>query len=376
MATTLLVTGGAGFIGSCFVRGAIAERGDRVVNLDKLTYAGNLDSLRPIREDHRHVFVRGSINDRALVEALLREHRPSAIVHFAAETHVDRSIDDPRAFLEANVVGTFELLAAARSYWEGLDDDGRGTFRFLHVSTDEVFGSLGPTGKFTEETRYDPRSPYSASKAASDHFVRAFFHTYGLPTLVTNCSNNYGPYQFPEKLVPLVILNALDGRPLPIYGDGRQVRDWLFVEDHCRAIRRVLEAGRPGETYNVGGDGERTNLAVVEAICAAVDDLRPRLAHAPCRSLIHFVPDRPGHDRRYAIDAAKIAGELGWSPEVGFDAGLRTTVEWYLSNPDWVGGVTSGSDHRERLGLPGIIEPSLAQETTVETLVGRTSLPA
>ena len=351
MATTLLVTGGAGFIGGCFVRRSIAEGGDRVVNLDKLTYAGNLDSLRPIGDDRRHVFVQGSITDRALVESLLREHRPSAIVHFAAETHVDRSIDGPRAFLEANVVGTFELLAAAKSYWEGLDDDGRARFRFLHVSTDEVYGSLGPAGRFTEATPYDPRSPYSASKAASDHFVRAFFHTYGLPTLVTNCSNNYGPYQFPEKLIPLVILNALEGKPLPVYGDGRQVRDWLFVEDHCRAIRRVLEAGRPGETYNIGGDSERANLEVVEAICAAVDELRPGLAHAPCRSLIRFVADRPGHDRRYAIDAAKIAGELGWSPGVGFDAGLRTTVAWYLDNPDWVAGVTSGSYRRERLGL-------------------------
>ncbi len=351
MATTLLVTGGAGFIGSCFVRRAIVERGDRVVNLDKLTYAGNLESLRSIRDDRRHVFVQGSVTDRALVEAILREHRPSAVVHFAAETHVDRSIDGPRAFLETNVVGTFELLAAARSYWEGLDDDDRTGFRFLHVSTDEVYGSLGPEGKFTERTAYDPRSPYSASKAASDHFVRAFFHTYGLPTLVTNCSNNYGPYQFPEKLIPLVILNALDGRPLPIYGDGRQVRDWLFVEDHCRAIRRVLDAGRPGETYNVGGDCERTNLEVVEATCAAVDALRPGLPHGPCRSLIRFVPDRPGHDRRYAIDAAKIAGELGWSPEVGFDAGLRMTVAWYLDHADWVGAVSSREYQRQRLGL-------------------------
>ncbi len=351
MDSTYLVTGGAGFIGGCFVRQVIADRAARVVNLDKLTYAGNLDSLAPVRDDPRHVFVRGCVTDRALLEALLREHRPAAIVHFAAESHVDRSIDGPRAFLEANVVGTFELLAAARTYWEGLDPGARHTFRFLHVSTDEVFGSLGGEGRFTEETPYDPRSPYSASKAASDHFVRAFSHTYGLPALVTNCSNNYGPYQFPEKLIPLVVLNALAGRALPVYGDGRQVRDWLFVEDHCRALRRVLEAGRPGETYNIGGNSERTNLEVVEAICAAVDDLRPGLPHAPCRSLIAFVKDRPGHDRRYAIDASKIAGELGWSPREEFEAGLRKTVRWYLENPEWVERVATGTYRGERLGL-------------------------
>jgi len=351
MKSAILVTGGAGFIGGCFVRGWIAEKQDRVVNLDKLTYAGNPDSLAEVLDDPRHTFEQGDIADRDLVARLLREHRPRAIVNFAAETHVDRSIDGPRAFLETNVVGTFELLTAAREYWDGLDADGRRDFRFLHVSTDEVYGSLGPTGKFTETTPYDPRSPYSASKAASDHFVRAFHHTYGLPTLVTNCSNNYGPYQFPEKLIPLVILNALEGKPLPVYGDGGNVRDWLYVEEHCRALMRVLEAGEPGETYNIGGDSERTNLQVVEAICAAVDELRPGLPHAPCRSLVTFVKDRPGHDRRYAMDTTKISRELGWRPRVDFETGLKETVRWYLEHPDWVERVSSGSYRRERLGL-------------------------
>jgi dTDP-glucose 4,6-dehydratase len=352
MRSTILVTGGAGFIGGAFVRQVLSEDPAIVVNLDRLTYAGVLDSLGPALGDPRHVFVRGDVADRALVDALLREHRPSAVVHFAAESHVDRSIDGPRAFLQANVVGTFELLDAARAYWDSLEPGPKQAFRFLHVSTDEVFGSLGETGYFTEETAYDPRSPYSASKAASDHFVRAYFHTYGLPTLVTNCSNNYGPCQFPEKLIPLMILNAVRGLPLPVYGDGRNVRDWLYVEDHCRALRRVLEEGRPGETYNVGGRNERNNLEVVEAICKTVDDLRPGLPHAPCRSLLKYVADRPGHDRRYAIDATKIARELGWSPLENFESGLRKTVAWYLDNPGWVERVTSGA-YREAMPPAG-----------------------
>ncbi len=351
MLSTILVTGGAGFIGGCFVRQLINEQTVRVINLDKLTYAGNLDSLSAVLEHPRHTFVQGDITDSTLVSELLRAHRPSAIVHFAAESHVDRSIDGPRAFLETNVVGTFELLIAARRHWESLDGEPRQNFRFLHVSTDEVYGSLGPIGKFTETTPYDPHSPYSASKAASDHFVRAFHHTYGLPTLITNCSNNYGPYQFPEKLIPLMILNALEGKPLPVYGDGQNVRDWLYVEDHCRALWRVLEAGRPGQTYNVGGNSERANLQVVETICDLVDALRPGLPHAPCRSLIAFVKDRPGHDRRYAIDATKIERELGWTPQLAFEAGLERTVRWYLDHPQWIERVTSGSYRRERLGL-------------------------
>jgi dTDP-glucose 4,6-dehydratase len=352
MHSVILVTGGAGFIGGCFVRQRLAAADQAcLVNLDKLTYAGNLDSLAPVADDPRHVFVRGDIGDRELVARLLEEYRPSAVVNFAAETHVDRSIDGPRAFLEANVVGTFELLTAVLSYWRTLEGPEREAFRFLHVSTDEVYGSLGPVGRFTETTPYDPHSPYSASKAASDHFVRAYHATYGLPTLVTNCSNNYGPYQFPEKLIPLMILNALEGKSLPVYGDGRNVRDWLYVEDHGRALWKVLGSGRPGETYNIGGNSERTNLEVVEAICRAVDELRPGLPHAPCRSLLKFVADRPGHDRRYAIDASKIASELDWAPAERFESGLRSTVRWYLENPDWVERVSSGSYRRERIGL-------------------------
>jgi dTDP-glucose 4,6-dehydratase len=347
---TLLVTGGAGFIGGCFVRRAIRSKRARVVNLDRLTYAANLDSLATVSHDPGYTFQEGDIADAELVARLLEDHRPDAIVHFAAETHVDRSIEGPRAFVATNVVGTVELLCAARAYWEGLDDDARGRFRFLHVSTDEVYGSLGPTGKFTETTPYSPHSPYSASKAASDHFVRAFHDTYRLPTLITNCSNNYGPFQFPEKLIPLMILNAVEGKPLPVYGDGQNVRDWLYVEDHCAALWRVLEVGMPGATYNIGGNCERTNLEVVEAICRTVDELRPDLPHRPCRSLMQFVADRPGHDRRYAMDTSKIGRELGWQPEQDFESGLRHTVQWYLDNPDWIARA-SARYRRERLGL-------------------------
>ena len=348
---TILVTGGAGFIGGCFVRQHVAQSDARLVNLDKLTYAGNLDSLAEVVDDARHVFVEGDIADRELVASLLQTHRPGAIVNFAAESHVDRSIDGPSAFVQTNVVGTFELLEAARSYWRGLPEPEQRAFRFLHVSTDEVYGSLGAEGKFTETTPYAPNSPYSASKAASDHFVRAYHHTYGLPTLITNCSNNYGPYQFPEKLIPLMILNAVDGKPLPVYGDGQNIRDWLFVEDHCRAIRLVLERGRPGEVYNIGGDCQRTNLQVVKAICAAVDRLRPDLPHGPAERLITYVTDRPGHDRRYAIDAGKIERELGWRPQENFESGLERTVAWYLENPQWVERISSGVYQRQRLGL-------------------------
>ena len=348
---TILVTGGAGFIGGCFIRQILAEEDVRLINLDKLTYAGNLDSLASILDNPSHVFVHGDIGDRELVGKVLDEYRPTWLVNFAAESHVDRSIDAPGVFAQTNVGGTVELLAAAMEYWKSADEDARQSFRFLHASTDEVYGSLGSAGKFTETTPYAPNSPYSASKAASDHFVRAFHHTYGLPVLITNCSNNYGPFQFPEKLIPLMILNSLEGKPLPVYGDGRNVRDWLFVEDHCRAILRVLQSGRCGEVYNIGGDCERSNLDVVRAICSLVDELRPGLPHAPCSSLITFVKDRPGHDLRYAIDAAKIQRELGWQPQHDFESGLRQTVRWYLGNSEWVQRVTSGVYKRERLGL-------------------------
>ncbi len=348
---TILVTGGAGFIGGCFVRQLIDSDDVRVVNLDKLTYAGNLDSLASVATSPRHVFVHGDIGDRSKISSLLTEYRPTAIVNFAAESHVDRSIDGPAEFLQTNVVGTFQLLEAIRDYWRALPDQQRSSFRFLHVSTDEVYGSLGQTGYFSEQSPYGPNSPYSASKAASDHFVRAYHHTYGLPTIVTNCSNNYGPYQFPEKLIPLMILNAIEGKPLPVYGDGKNIRDWLFVEDHCQAIRTVLERGRPGEVYNIGGNAERNNLEVVHTICATIDRLRPGLSHAPCSSLITFVADRPGHDRRYAIDASKIRRELDWSPRQDFESGLELTVRWYLAHRTWVERVTSGVYQRERLGL-------------------------
>jgi dTDP-glucose 4,6-dehydratase len=344
---TLLVTGGAGFIGSNFVlewlAGAAGHGGDEaVVNLDALTYAGNLGNLATLKDDARHRFVRGDIGDRALVAGLLQEHRPRAIVHFAAESHVDRSIHGPGDFVRTNVVGTFELLEAARAHWTALEGEARAAFRFLHVSTDEVYGSLAPQdAAFSETTPYAPNSPYSASKAASDHLVRAYHHTYGLPTVTTNCSNNYGPYQFPEKLIPLMIANALEGKPLPVYGDGQQVRDWLYVSDHCEAIRVALARGRPGETYNIGGDAERANLDVVHAIADALQQARPR--EGGYRALVQFVADRPGHDRRYAIDARKIASELGWKPRESFASGLERTVRWYLDHPEWVAQVRSGA---------------------------------
>ena len=346
---TCLVTGGAGFIGGNFVLEAV-RAGVKVVNLDALTYAGNLDTLAPIASDPRHVFVHGDIGDRALVSTLLAEHRPEAIVNFAAESHVDRSIDGPAAFVLTNVVGTLGLLESARDYWRGSPAAERDGFRFLHVSTDEVYGSLGDTGAFTESTPFAPNSPYSASKAASDHLVRAFHHTFGLPVLTTNCSNNYGPFQFPEKLIPLIIHKAMHGEPLPVYGDGLNVRDWLYVGDHCAAIRRVLEAGRIGETYNVGGDSERQNIEVVRAICALLDARRPRPDGAPRASQITHVTDRPGHDRRYAIDAGKLKSELGWAPTVDFETGIARTVDWYLGNPDWVAKVLDGSYRLERIG--------------------------
>jgi dTDP-glucose 4,6-dehydratase len=346
---TWLVTGGAGFIGGNFVLEAVGA-GVRVVNLDALTYAGNLDTLSALEGNDRHHFVHGDIGDRALVAALLAEHQPDAVVNFAAESHVDRSIDGPAAFVMTNVVGTLGLLESVRDYWRAMPPERRDAFRFLHVSTDEVYGSLGDTGAFTETTPYAPNSPYSASKAASDHLVRAFHHTFGLPVLTTNCSNNYGPYQFPEKLIPLVIHKALHGEPLPVYGDGLNVRDWLYVGDHCAAIRRVLEAGRIGETYNVGGDAERQNIQVVKAICALLDARTPRADGVARETQITYVRDRPGHDRRYAIDASKLKSELGWSPTVDFDQGMARTVDWYLAHQGWVGKVLDGSYRLERIG--------------------------
>jgi dTDP-glucose 4,6-dehydratase len=340
---TLLVTGCAGFIGSNFVHTALATSDETLVNLDKLTYAGNLANLASLRHDPRHVFVQGDIGDRALVEQLLREHRPRAVVNFAAESHVDRSIHGPGEFIQTNVVGTFQLLEAVRGYWQALPENEQATFRFVHVSTDEVYGTLSPSDPpFAETHPYEPNSPYSASKAASDHLVRAWHHTYGLPVLTTNCSNNYGPYHFPEKLIPLVIHNALAGKPLPIYGDGQQVRDWLYVEDHCRAILRVLQAGRVGETYNIGGWNEKPNLDVVNTICQRLDAVRPRADGASYASQITYVKDRPGHDRRYAIDARKIEQELGWKPQETFESGITKTIDWYLANAQWVADVTSG----------------------------------
>ncbi|TSE35673.1 dTDP-glucose 4,6-dehydratase [Tepidimonas fonticaldi] len=341
---TLLVTGGAGFIGSNFVLDWLAQSDEPIVNLDKLTYAGNRENLASLQGDPRHHFVQGDIGDRALVDRLLAQHRPRAVLHFAAESHVDRSIHGPEDFIQTNVVGSFRLLEAVRAYWSALPDAERAAFRFLHVSTDEVYGTLGPNDPpFAETNRYEPNSPYSASKAASDHLVRAWHHTYGLPVLTTNCSNNYGPYHFPEKLIPLMIVNALAGKPLPVYGDGQQVRDWLYVRDHCSAIRRVLEAGQPGQTYNIGGWNEKPNLEIVHTICALLDELRPRVDGRSYREQITHVPDRPGHDRRYAIDARKIERELGWKPAETFETGIRKTVQWYLDHPDWVQRVQSGA---------------------------------
>jgi dTDP-glucose 4,6-dehydratase len=348
-AKTLLVTGGAGFIGANFVLQAIAD-GLRVINLDKLTYAGNPDTLAALVGNDRHVFVHGDIGDRTLVAQLLQQHRPDAIVNFAAESHVDRSIDGPAEFVQTNVVGTLGLLECARDYWRSLEGSARDGFRFLHVSTDEVYGSLGAAGKFTEQTAYAPNSPYSASKAASDHLVRAFQHTYGLPTLTTNCSNNYGPYQFPEKLIPLIIQKALAGAALPVYGDGRNIRDWLFVGDHCSAIRRVLAAGRVGETYNVGGNAERENITVVQTICALLDARQPLTDGKKREALITYVKDRPGHDRRYAIDSSKLQHELGWHPSQSFESGIAQTVDWYLTHQSWSQRVLDGSYRMERLG--------------------------
>jgi len=339
----ILVTGGAGFIGANFVLDWLGNESAAIVNLDKLTYAGNLGNLQSVRNDPRHLFVRGDICAPGLVTGLLERHRPSAIVHFAAESHVDRSIHGPEDFVQTNVVGTFRLLEAARAYFSKLSAGEREAFRVLHVSTDEVYGSLGPGDPaFSESSPYAPNSPYSASKAASDHLARAYIHTYGLPIVTTNCSNNYGPYQFPEKLIPVVILNALAGKGLPVYGDGKQVRDWLYVNDHCGAVRLALAKGKPGEVYNVGGSSEQTNITVVEQVCAILDELRPRPS-GKHESLIEFVKDRPGHDRRYAIDASKITRELGWKRTESFDSGLRKTVTWYLDNQDWVAAVTSGA---------------------------------
>ena len=341
---TVLVTGGAGFIGSNFVHAWLAQHDEVLVNLDKLTYAGNLRNLHALADDRRHHFVQGDIGDTTLVGQLLATHQPRAVLHFAAESHVDRSIHGPMDFIQTNVVGTFQLLESVRAYWAGLDDQAKQDFRFLHVSTDEVYGSLAPDAPaFSETNPYEPNSPYSASKAASDHFVRAWHHTYGLPVLTTNCSNNYGPYHFPEKLIPLVIHNALAGKPLPIYGDGQQVRDWLYVLDHCKAIMRVLQDGRLGETYNVGGWNEKPNIEVVRTLCSLLDELQPRADGQSYATQMTFVKDRLGHDRRYAIDARKLERELGWRPEETFESGLRKTVQWYLGHGDWVEEVTSGS---------------------------------
>lgn len=343
----ILTTGCAGFIGSNFIHTWLADHDEPVINLDKLTYAGNLNNLIAFSQDPRHHFVQGDIGDRMLVDRLLAQHQPRAIINFAAESHVDRSIHGPGEFVQTNIVGTFNLLESVRGYWSGLPADAQARFRFLHVSTDEVYGTLLPGDPpFAETHPYEPNSPYAASKAASDHLVRAWHHTYGLPVLTTNCSNNYGPYHFPEKLIPLVILNALEGKPLPIYGDGLQVRDWLFVRDHTRAIARVLEAGKVGETYNIGGWNEKTNLEVVKTICTKLDVLRPRVDGQSYASQITFVKDRPGHDRRYAIDARKIERELDWRPQETFDSGIQKTIQWFLDHPDWVAGVKSG-DYRQ-----------------------------
>ena len=341
---TILITGGAGFIGANFVLDWLAQSSEAVINLDKLTYAGNLETLASLQGDERHIFVQGDIDDSALVDSLLAQHRPRTVLNFAAESHVDRSIHSPGDFIQTNIVGTFRLLESVRAYWNQLEAEAGAAFRFLHVSTDEVYGSLGAADPaFTEDHRYEPNSPYSASKAASDHLVRAYHHTYGLPVLTTNCSNNYGPCHFPEKLIPLMIVNALAGKALPVYGDGMQVRDWLYVKDHCSAIRRVLEAGRLGEVYNVGGWNEKPNIAIVNTVCALLDELLPKVDGSSYSAQISYVKDRPGHDRRYAIDASKIERELGWRPAETFESGIRKTVQWYLANPEWVAHMQSGA---------------------------------
>jgi len=362
---TILVTGGAGFIGCNFVRLALAQTRFNIVVLDKLTYAGNLCSLESVAQNPRFVFQEGDISDRSCLDRLFRQHRPLWVVNFAAETHVDRSIDDPRPFVNTNIVGTSELLEASRRHWLSLDSSERLAFRFLHISTDEVYGTLGATGLFEETTPYAPNSPYAASKAGSDHLVRAYYETYGLPIVITNCSNNYGPFQFPEKLIPLMLLNAMEGKPLPIYGDGGNVRDWLYVEDHCRGILLALEKGRLGEKYNIGGGNQRTNLQIVERICACLEEKFPVAKNDAMRkkgissyaSLKKFVPDRPGHDRRYAIDATKIRSELGWMPLNDFDSGIARTIEWYLENREWCRQVLEGKYSRERLGLKEEVGP-------------------
>ncbi|GAB4181472.1 MAG: dTDP-glucose 4,6-dehydratase [Thalassobaculales bacterium] len=348
----VLVTGGAGFIGSAVVRLAVRS-GWQVVNLDKLTYAANLASVAPVSNSPGYVLERADICDAAAVRAIFQRHRPDAVMHLAAESHVDRSIDGPGAFIQTNLVGTYTMLAEALAYWKGLEGAARAAFRFHHISTDEVYGSLGPTGRFSETSRYEPNSPYSASKAGADHLVRAWHHTYGLPTLITNCSNNYGPYHFPEKLIPLVILKAMRGEKLPIYGTGDNIRDWLYVEDHAAALKTVVERGTPGEVYNIGGNAERTNLQVVDLICDLLDEMLPASPHRPHRQLKTFVPDRPGHDKRYAIDAGKIARELGWQPSVTFEEGLRRTVRWYLDNRAWWQPILDGVYGGERLGKTG-----------------------
>lgn len=351
MTKKYIITGGAGFIGANFIHYLVeAEPGVKILNLDKLTYAGNPASLNAIEKNANYAFIRGDICDQPLIEQVINEFKPTAIVHFAAESHVDRSIDGPDSFIETNIIGTYTLLKVAKVYLEQLNLSERETFRFLHVSTDEVYGSLGADGYFTEETPYAPNSPYSASKAASDHLVRSWFHTYGFPVLTTNCSNNYGPYQFPEKLIPVVMFNALDGKPLPIYGDGSNIRDWLYVADHCRAIQRVIQSGKRGETYNVGGSNEKTNLEVVKTICTLLDELKPK-GNGSYQDQITFVADRPGHDKRYAIDAAKIKRDLGWEPQESFESGMRKTVHWYLDHREWVENILSGGYRLERLGL-------------------------
>ena len=362
----ILVTGGAGFIGANFILEWLGQTDEPVLNLDKLTYAGNPENLAALHDDRRYTFVQGDIGDSALLASLLGRYQPRAVLNFAAESHVDRSIHGPEDFIQTNVVGTMRLLQSVRAYWQGLDEHSRQVFRFLHVSTDEVYGSLEPAeAAFTEHNKHAPNSPYSASKAASDHLVRAWHHTYGLPVLTTNCSNNYGPYHFPEKLIPLLIVNALAGKPLPVYGDGQQVRDWLYVKDHCGAIRRVLQAGQPGETYNVGGWNEKPNIEIVHTICALLDELRPS-ADGSYRRLITHVKDRPGHDRRYAIDARKIERELGWRPAETFDTGIRKTVQWYLDHADWVASVQTGA-YRDW------VQTQYAQEASAAAVTGATA---